>query len=28
MTPANPGVGLMDGIETARPDGVEAGIGA
>lgn len=28
MTPANPGVGLMDGIETARQDGVEAGIGA
>jgi hypothetical protein len=23
MTPANPGVGLMDGIETARPDGVK-----
>jgi hypothetical protein len=27
LTPANPGVGLMDGIETARPDGVEPGIG-
>lgn len=23
MTPANPDVGLMDGIETARPDGVD-----
>ena len=23
MTPANPGVGLMDGIETPRPDGVD-----
>lgn len=28
MTPANPGVGLMDGIETARPDGVAPEIGA
>ena len=28
MTPANPGVGLMDGIETPQPDGVAPGIGA
>lgn len=27
MTPANPGVGLMDGIETPAPDGVAPGIG-
>lgn len=27
MTPANPGVGLMDGIETARPDGTQPEIG-
>ena len=28
MTPANPGVGLMDGIETPQPDGVAPAIGA
>ena len=27
MTPANPGVGLMDGIETPAADGTEPGIG-